>query len=78
MKFVSHLIALPDVVAFRSHALEGPWSAAFLIAPYGTRTYNSQSGFTLAINGTKQTTYLYIGDQVQQALQGSHCSYLSW
>jgi hypothetical protein len=35
-----------------------------MVAPPYTRTYNSQSGFSLRINGTKQTTHLYLGDQV--------------
>lgn len=52
-----------DVVAFRSDELAGPWSQPFTIAPLDTRTYNSQSGFILRINGTKQVTNLYLGDQ---------------
>lgn len=34
-----------------------------MVAPLNTRTFNSQSGFSLRINGTKKTTYLYLGDQ---------------
>ncbi|KAL5117293.1 hypothetical protein ACEQ8H_004852 [Pleosporales sp. CAS-2024a] len=52
-----------DVVAFRASSLAGPWSQPFPIAPLGTRTFNSQSGFALRIAGTKQTTHLYLGDQ---------------
>ncbi|KAL6708879.1 hypothetical protein ACN47E_002286 [Coniothyrium glycines] len=52
-----------NVVAFRADSLDGPWSQPFIVAPLNTRTYNSQSGFSLRINGTKQTTYLYLGDQ---------------
>lgn len=52
-----------NVVAFRADSLAGPWSQPFMVAPLNTRTYNSQSGFTLRINGTKKTTYLYLGDQ---------------
>ncbi|KXT04143.1 hypothetical protein AC578_112 [Pseudocercospora eumusae] len=52
-----------NVVAFRADSLAGPWSQPFFIAPLNTRTYNSQSGFSLRINGTKKTTYLYLGDQ---------------
>lgn len=52
-----------DVVAFRADSLEGPWSQATPIAPPDTRTWNSQSGFVLRINGTLATTYLYLGDQ---------------
>ncbi|KAF2168556.1 carbohydrate-binding module family 35 protein [Zasmidium cellare ATCC 36951] len=52
-----------NVVAFRSDSLSGPWSQPFFVAPLNTRTYNSQSGFSLRIEGTKRTTYLYLGDQ---------------
>jgi hypothetical protein len=52
-----------NVVAFRADSLSGPWSLPFMIAPLNTRTYNSQSGFTLRIKGTKKTTNLYLGDQ---------------
>lgn len=52
-----------NVVAFRANSLSGPWSQPFFVAPPGTRTYNSQSGFSLRINGTKKTTWLYMGDQ---------------
>ncbi|KAB8067093.1 glycosyl hydrolase [Aspergillus leporis] len=52
-----------NVVAFRADSLAGPWSQPFTVAPLNTRTFNSQSGFSLRIKGTKKTTYLYIGDQ---------------
>lgn len=52
-----------NVVAFRADSLGGPWSQPFTVAPLNTRTFNSQSGFTLTINGTKKTTHLYLGDQ---------------
>ncbi|KAI5362372.1 putative glycoside hydrolase, family 43 [Septoria linicola] len=52
-----------NVVAFRADSLSGPWSQPFFVAPLNTRTYNSQSGFSIRINGTKKTTYLYLGDQ---------------
>jgi hypothetical protein len=51
-----------NVVAFRADKLEGPWSQPFFVAPAYTRTYNSQSGFALRINGTRKTTW-YMGDQ---------------
>ena len=51
------------MVAFRADSLAGPWSQPFIIAPLNTRTFNSQSGLNLRINGTKKTTYLYMGDQ---------------
>lgn len=52
-----------NVVAFRADSLSGPWSQPWIIAPLNTRTYNSQSGFSIRIEGSKRTTYLYIGDQ---------------
>lgn len=52
-----------NVVAFRADSLSGPWSQPFMVAPLNTRTFNSQSGFTLTIKGKKTTTYLYLGDQ---------------
>ncbi|KAI5198828.1 carbohydrate-binding module family 35 protein [Aureobasidium subglaciale EXF-2481] len=52
-----------NVVAFRADKLEGPWSQPFFVATPNTRTYNSQSGFSLRISGTKRTTWLYLGDQ---------------
>ncbi|KAJ2988597.1 hypothetical protein NUW58_g3886 [Xylaria curta] len=52
-----------NVVAFRADNLGGPWSQPWVVAPLNTRTFNSQSGFTLRIKGKKKTTYLYLGDQ---------------
>ncbi|KAL1623502.1 hypothetical protein SLS54_004492 [Diplodia seriata] len=52
-----------NVVAFRADSLAGPWSQPFFVASPNTRTFNSQSGFSLRIVGEKQTTYLYLGDQ---------------
>ncbi|KAL4864560.1 hypothetical protein BDV12DRAFT_175987 [Aspergillus spectabilis] len=52
-----------NVVAFRADSLSGPWSQPFIVSPLNKRTFNSQSGFSLRIDGTKKTTYLYLGDQ---------------
>ncbi|KAI1636043.1 family 43 glycoside hydrolase [Biscogniauxia mediterranea] len=52
-----------NVVAFRADSLTGPWSQPWIVAPLNTRTFNSQSGFTLRIQGSEKTTYLYLGDQ---------------
>lgn len=51
------------MVAFRADKLSGPWSQPFIVSPLNKRTFNSQSGFSIRIEGTKKTTYLYIGDQ---------------
>ncbi|KAF2758329.1 glycoside hydrolase family 43 protein [Pseudovirgaria hyperparasitica] len=52
-----------NVVVFRADSLAGPWSQPSFVSPLNTRTFNSQSGFALRINGSAQTTFLYIGDQ---------------
>ncbi|RMJ07767.1 hypothetical protein CDV36_012631 [Fusarium kuroshium] len=52
-----------NVVAFRADKLEGPWSQPWIINPLNTRGLNSQSGNTLTIYGSKQTTHLYLGDR---------------
>ncbi|KAI2627831.1 carbohydrate-binding module family 35 protein [Hypoxylon sp. NC1633] len=52
-----------NVVAFRADSLSGPWSQPWIVAPLNTRTFNSQSGFTLRLTGCDKTTYLYLGDQ---------------
>ncbi|CAG9998620.1 unnamed protein product [Clonostachys byssicola] len=51
-----------NVVAFRADSLAGPWSMPFLVAPPYTRTFSTQSSFALRMNGTKKTSYLYMGD----------------
>ncbi|KAJ4167500.1 hypothetical protein NW754_011317 [Fusarium falciforme] len=52
-----------NVVAFRADKLEGPWSQPWIINPLNTRGLNSQSGNTLTIHGSEQTTHLYMGDR---------------
>ncbi|KAI0010674.1 family 43 glycoside hydrolase [Xylariaceae sp. FL0662B] len=52
-----------NVVAFRADKLSGPWSQPSIVSPLNTRTFNSQSGANLRIEGEKKTTYLYLGDQ---------------
>ncbi|PPJ54287.1 hypothetical protein CBER1_06560 [Cercospora berteroae] len=59
----AYLEVLENVVAFRADSLSGPWSQPFFVSKPYTRTYNSQSGFSIRISGTEQTTYLYVGDQ---------------
>lgn len=54
--------AFSDVVAFQAESLEGPWSMPFMVSPPYTRTFSTQSGFSLRIKGTKKTSYLYMGD----------------
>ncbi|PSN61899.1 Arabinanase/levansucrase/invertase [Corynespora cassiicola Philippines] len=52
-----------NVVAYHADTLGGPWSQPWIINPLNTRGLNSQSGNTLTIRGSKQTTHLYLGDR---------------
>ena len=52
----------PDVYA-TAHSLAGPWSKFANVAPPSTNTYNSQSAYILPVEGSRGTSYLYIGDR---------------
>ncbi|KAF8073530.1 Arabinanase/levansucrase/invertase [Lyophyllum atratum] len=52
-----------NVVVFSAEELSGPWSVQSYIATLGTRTWNSQSTFTLTAGESREKTYIYCGDQ---------------
>lgn len=52
-----------DDLLFTATNLSGPWSTRTNIAPIGTNTWNSQNTFELKIAGSKQTTFMYLGDR---------------
>ena len=41
----------------------GPWSQFQAVAPPATKTYNSQTAFILPVTGSRETSYLYLGDR---------------
>ncbi|KAI2786778.1 hypothetical protein POX_g09172 [Penicillium oxalicum] len=47
---------------FYSNSLSGPWNGPHSVAPGSSNTYGAQNTFELVIKGTKQTTYIYMGD----------------
>ncbi|KAI1264241.1 glycosyl hydrolase [Xylariaceae sp. FL1019] len=47
---------------FWATSINGPWTGGTDIAPTAENTYNSQNTFELTINGSQQTTYIYMGD----------------
>jgi hypothetical protein len=47
---------------FTSTSLSGPWTGGSDIAPAAQNTYGSQNTFELTVKGSKQTTYVYMGD----------------
>jgi beta-xylosidase len=44
-------------------SLAGPWSDRVTLATPGTRTYESQITYVIAIPGSRDTTYMYMGDK---------------
>ncbi|KAE8446598.1 hypothetical protein EG329_011791 [Mollisiaceae sp. DMI_Dod_QoI] len=47
---------------FYSASITGSWTGPFDIAPEAEKTYDSQNTFEFTIRGSKQTTYMYMGD----------------
>ncbi len=65
-----------DNYYYTATALKGPWISRGLIAPKGKLTWNSQSTYVLAISGTKDTTFMYMGDRWSYPKQASSASYV--
>ncbi|KAF4159307.1 hypothetical protein CNMCM6936_004476 [Aspergillus lentulus] len=47
---------------FYSESISGSWHGPHPIAPGSSNTYGAQNTFELVIKGTKETTYIYMGD----------------
>lgn len=65
-----------DNYYYTSNSLKGPWESQGLIAPEGTLTWNSQSTFVLPVQGTKGTTYMFMGDRWSFPKQASSATYV--
>ncbi|KAJ7830636.1 glycosyl hydrolase [Mycena olivaceomarginata] len=52
-----------DAQYFTASAISGPWSARKQLTPPGKFTYESQNTFELKIAGTKNTTFIFMGDR---------------
>lgn len=65
-----------DNYYYTSNSLKGPWQSQGLIAPEETLTWNSQSTFVLPIQGTKETTYMFMGDRWSFPKQASSATYV--
>ncbi|KAK2761271.1 hypothetical protein FQN54_001793 [Arachnomyces sp. PD_36] len=65
-----YFLILSDKTGYRSNpnkvwwadSLAGPWTGGTDIAPPEENTYNSQNTHELTIEGSEQTTYIYMGD----------------
>jgi hypothetical protein len=61
---------------FTATSLAGPWTSRGNFAPTGTLTWNSQTTFVLPIAGSKDTTYMFMGDRWSFPKQASAATYV--
>ncbi|KAJ7046060.1 glycosyl hydrolase [Mycena alexandri] len=55
-----------DAQYFTASVISGPWSARKQLTPPGKFTFESQNTFELKIAGTKNTTFIFMGDRWDQ------------
>jgi hypothetical protein len=65
-----------DNYYYTASSLKGPWTIRDLFCPQGTLTWNSQTTFVLPIEGSKETTYMFMGDRWAFPKQASAASYV--
>jgi hypothetical protein len=65
-----------DNYYFTSTSLKGPWKKRGLIAPKNTLTWNSQITFVLPIQGSLETTFMFMGDRWSFPKQASAATYV--
>jgi hypothetical protein len=65
-----------DNYYFTATSLKGPWTHRGFFAPVGSLTWNSQTTFVLPIEGSKETTYLFMGDRWSFPKQASAATYV--
>lgn len=61
---------------YTATSLKGPWTFRGPFAPKGSLTWNSQCTFVLPIEGSKDTTYLFMGDRWSFPKQASAATYV--
>ncbi|TKB95909.1 glycosyl hydrolase family 43 [Pedobacter cryophilus] len=65
-----------DNYYFTATSLKGPWTERGLFAPKETLTWNSQTTYVLPIEGSKDTTFLFMGDRWSFPRQNSSATYV--
>jgi Glycosyl hydrolases family 43 len=65
-----------DNYYFTATSLKGPWIKQGFFAPPGTLTWNSQTTFVLPIQGSKETTFMFMGDRWSFPKQNSAATYI--
>jgi hypothetical protein len=61
---------------YTATSLSGPWTLRGTFAPEGTLTWNSQTTFVLPIEGSKDTTFMFMGDRWSFPKQASAATYV--
>lgn len=61
---------------YTATSLKGPWIKRGLFCPAGSLTWNSQTTFVLPIEGSKETTYMFMGDRWSFPKQASAATYV--
>ena len=65
-----------DNYYFTATSLKDPWIKQGFFAPQGSLTWNSQTTFVLPIQGSKETTFMYMGDRWSFPKQNSAATYI--
>lgn len=65
-----------DNFYYTAPSLKGPWTARGIFAPKGSLTWNSQTTFVLPVVGSKDTTYMFMGDRWSYPHQASSATYI--
>jgi hypothetical protein len=65
-----------DNYYYTATSLKGPWTSRGLFVPKGSLTWNSQCTFVLPIQGSRETTYMYMGDRWSYPKQRSSATYV--
>jgi hypothetical protein len=65
-----------DNYYYTATSLKGPWTRRGLFCSPGTLTWNSQTTFVLPIEGSKETTYMFMGDRWAFPKQASAATYV--
>jgi hypothetical protein len=61
---------------YTAASLKGPWIKRGMFCPEGSLTWNSQTTFVLPVEGSKETTYMFMGDRWSFPKQASAATYV--
>lgn len=65
-----------DNYYFTATSIEGPWTPKGNFAPKGSLTWNSQTTFVLPVMGSRDTTFMFMGDRWAFPIQRSAATYV--